>query len=136
MLVVALLGFADATYLTAEHYLNVAPPCSVTHGCEKVLTSQYATIANVPIALGGAAFYFVVALLSLWLLMQGTRKSVPLLFGLTVVGLLTSGVLVYLQLFVLHSICLYCMGSALSSTLLFVFGLLLFQKQKSQPNIA
>ncbi len=133
IIIVAFLGFLDATYLTVQHYLHTVPPCSATQGCERVLTSTYATVAGIPIALGGVIFYLAVFVLALWMMMNGLRKAILLLFGLTVIGLVTSAVLVYLQLGVLKAICLYCMGSAISTILLFVFGLLLFLKARTKP---
>lgn len=133
IVIVAFLGFLDATYLTVQHYMNTVPPCSATQGCERVLTSQYATVAGIPVALGGVLYYLAVFVLAFWMMMNGLRKTIPLLFGLTIIGLVTSAVLVYLQLGVLQAICLYCMGSAISSTLLFVFGFSLFLQSRTKP---
>lgn len=132
ILVVAFLGFADSTYLTVQHYLNTIPPCSVVQGCEEVLTSKYATVAGIPVALGGVLYYLAVVFLALWYLVQRPNERPRLLFPLTIVGFLVTLYLVYLQLFVLHAICAYCMGSAISSTLVFVFGLLLFFKARTK----
>src|SRR5690348_14780226 len=59
-IILSFLGFLDAAYLTILHYKNVIPPCSIAHGCETVLTSQYATLGPIPIALLGVFFYLVV----------------------------------------------------------------------------
>ena len=48
-------GLADALYLTIEHLAGRSVPCSVTGGCEEVLTSSYAVIAGIPLAAVGAA---------------------------------------------------------------------------------
>ena len=61
--VLAFLGFLDAVYLTVLHYKNAIPPCTIAHGCETVLTSSYATIFGIPIALIGAGFYLTVLIL-------------------------------------------------------------------------
>ena len=61
VLVIAIIGFADAGYLTIEHYNNVIPPCSITHGCEQVLTSEFSTIVGIPVALLGMIYYFLIA---------------------------------------------------------------------------
>src|SRR5579872_6247498 len=57
--ILGFLGFLDATYLTILHYKNTIPPCTL-HGCEVVLSSVFATIGGVPIALIGAGYYLVV----------------------------------------------------------------------------
>lgn len=119
VLILAFLGFLDATYLTILHYQNVIPPCSLAHGCETVLTSRYATVAGIPIALVGAGFY--VALLVLTALGLQTKRLLftNLLMLLTGTGLLISAILVYLQAFVLHAFCQYCLTSEFINFLLF-----------------
>ena len=52
--VVALCGLADAIYLTIHHYTGTKVPCSIIEGCEQVLSSQYAEIYGVPLAIFGA----------------------------------------------------------------------------------
>lgn len=131
IVIVAFLGFLDATYLTVQHYLNTVPPCSATQGCERVLTSQYATLAGIPIALGGVLYYLAVLFLALWYLIQRPNERPRLMFPLTTIGFLVSLVLMYLQFGVLKALCLYCIGSAISSTLLFLAGLLLVLRTRN-----
>lgn len=122
MIAIAAVGFFDALYLTIEHYRAVVPPCTVTHGCTTVLTSPYATIGPVPVALLGVLFYaamFLVTLSSFWK-MQWT----VLVLILATLGFCATLVLVGIQLFVLRAICPYCMVSAGTSALL--FGLSVF----------
>lgn len=131
-LLVALVGFLDATYLTVKHYANAIPPCSVLHGCETVLTSPYATIGEVPISLIGSAYYLMLFLLGV--LYLDTKKEIVLRRAaqFTWIGLLTSGGLVSLQLLVIRAICLYCMASAITSTLLFILGMLILARLNSR----
>lgn len=117
--ILGFLGFLDATYLTVLHYKNVTPPCSVAHGCEAVLTSQYATLLGIPIAFIGALFY-VTALMLLLLWMQ-TKKTIftTLLVSLTGAGFVIAVLLVGIQAFILHAFCQYCLASELIDFLLF-----------------
>src|SRR5689334_25277698 len=55
--ILGFLGFLDASYLTIVHYKHIVPPCSIAHGCETVLNSQFSMIGPIPIALVGALFY-------------------------------------------------------------------------------
>lgn len=117
--VLGFLGFLDATYLTVLHYKNVIPPCSIAHGCETVLTSQFAVIVGIPIALLGALFYVgVLGLLLVWIQTKQTRW-LTFLVTLTGVGLLVGLTLVFIQAFVLHAFCQYCLSSELIDFLLF-----------------
>ncbi len=46
----AVIGLADAVYLTVKHYLGGSVPCSLTEGCDTVLTSNYAVFGGLPVA--------------------------------------------------------------------------------------
>src|SRR5829696_9199429 len=56
----ALVGLADAIYLTVEHLAGRSVRCTITSGCEEVLNSAYATVGGVPLAALGAVAYFTV----------------------------------------------------------------------------
>ncbi len=126
LLFVALCGFVDASYLTVEHYRGVIPPCTTGFDCTSVLTSDYSVVAGVPISLGGAIFYLIL-LVGIFAYID-SKKTIILkcVLPLTLVSFLFSLWLVYLQIFVIHSICLYCMVSAVVSTVLFVTSLWVF----------
>lgn len=137
--VIALLGFADATFLTIEHYRNVVPPCT-TAGCDVVLTSSYAMIGPVPEALIGAVYYLFLVLASfMFLESRLTKESTPghhekiikAAFFTTALGFLYSLWLVYLQAFIIKSYCLYCLGSALITTILFVIAFSVLRKNEN-----
>jgi uncharacterized membrane protein len=130
MLAFAILGFLDAAYLTVEHFLNRVPPCSIVHGCEKVTTSSFALIFGVlPMSLLGALYYLSVIVALILYLDMRRAFIIKWTARFTIIGFLFSLYLVYLQLFVIKAICQYCMLSALSSTGLFVVGLLMLRSQ-------
>ncbi len=120
----SLLGLADATYLTIAHYRAGSPGCVLVQGCDLVTTSAYSMLGPIPVAILGMLYYASIFTLSLVFAVTQKIKIFRLVCLLTPLGLLASLWFVYLQLFVLHAICLYCMGSALSSTLLFIFGMI------------
>lgn len=126
-LVLSGLGFIDATYLSVEHWSAVVPPCSLAGGCEVVLTSRYATVGSVPIALFGAIYYLAVFLLAYGYFDSGRLAWLRLASWLAVLGFAVSLVLVYLQFFVLRALCQYCLLSAGISTGLFLLGLLVLK---------
>lgn len=118
----SLVGFFDATYLTVKHYRGAPPGCSLLRGCEVVTTSQYAVIGGIPIALLGALYYLSILLLTAAYLDTRQRCFLKIAGHVTISGFLVSLFLVYLQVFVLHALCLYCLLSALTSTALFLLG--------------
>ena len=120
----ALIGFADATFLTVEHYRQAIIPCTIVHGCQVVTTSRYATIGPIPIALLGALYYLAV-IVTVALTFEGQRPIWRrLLPWLTMSGFVFSLYLVALQAFVIHAFCLYCLLSAGTSTLIFLASLI------------
>ena len=107
----SLLGLADAVYLTINHLTGQSARCTVTGGCNEVLGSAYSTLGGVPLALFGALAYFVAFSLAT-LAIFGYRLARTVLEGLVALMLLTTLWLLYVQAFVLHKYCEYCLFSA------------------------
>ena len=115
-------GFLDASYLTIKHYVGTPINCSFLNGCDTVTTSSYSMIFGLPVALLGVLYYLTVFMLVMLYIDTG-RKN--LFYGaalITPLGLFASLWFVYLQVFVIHALCLYCLVSAFISTLLFCLG--------------
>ncbi len=122
-LILSFLGFLDASYLTAAHYFGVPLQCSILNGCELVTTSEYAVVFGIPVALAGAIYYGTIFLLSIAYAETRDIKFLKVASHLTIFGILASAWFVYLQIFVIKAICLYCILSAITSTLLFLLGM-------------
>ena len=110
-MLLALVGLADATYLTINHLTGQNARCTITGGCGEVLGSAYASVGGVPVAALGALAYFTV--FSLATLALYGYERVQMLLSL-VVGLmfLTTLWLLFVQAFILHKYCEYCLLSA------------------------
>lgn len=126
-------GFADATYLTVKHFLGTPLPCSILKGCEQVTTSQFATVYGIPVALLGSLYYLTILVLAVIYFDSRKPVALTLLACLTPLGFLASLWFVYLQIFIIGAICLYCMVSATTSTLLFIFGITHLIKTRKKP---
>ncbi len=124
----ALVGFFVALYLWL-HALGYggAIKCGASGGCEVVQTSQWAVFLGLPVAFYGVVGYvavFGVALAALKPAALAERHWNVLLAGLTSVGFLFTVYLTYLELFVIHAICRWCVGSAVIITLIWIVSLL------------
>jgi len=140
LVLISLIGFVDSAYLLAQHYSEQPVVCEIggrSFGdCNDVLTSKYATVAGIPVALGGSLYYFVVLILASLLLTANSRLLLlKLIILCTGVGFLASLWFVYLQLFVINAICIYCMVSAVSTTTLFLLGIYTLRSERKIPNI-
>ena len=125
--VIALGGIFLATYLTL-YKIGVIGQLACTVGqCETVNTSRWATFLGYPVAAWGIGFY--VALFALAMLGVSERFAdaswvSPVLAGLTLWGVLFSLWLTYLELFVIHAICIWCVTSATLVSITFVLSAL------------
>jgi uncharacterized membrane protein len=115
--VLAVAGLLMSAYLTWVHLLGLTPVClSGNGGCETVQSSRYAEILGVPVAalgMGGYAGLLLSAVL---------RDEGGALLGLfvTLVSVLFSAYLTYLELFVIYAICQWCVSSAALMTAAFI----------------
>ena len=115
---VALVGLADAVYLTVEHLSGQSVRCMVVTGCDEVLQSRYATVAGgVPVAAVGAFAYFTAFSLAT-LAAYGYEGARRLLTPLVAVMFLATLWFLYLQAFVIRAFCTYCLISAAVTTTL------------------
>lgn len=125
----ALIGFVDSGYLAAKHYLGGPLPCTVFSGCEKVTSSRYAVLAGLPLALWGAAYYLALLLLAVGYFDTGRAALLRAAAGIAFAGFAASVWFVYLQLFVIRAVCLYCMISAAATAGLAVVGTLILHRR-------
>jgi len=114
---ISLIGLGDAIYLTVQHITGASLRCTIISGCSEVLSSPYAQVGPFPLAAVGAAAYFVV--FSLAILSAFRYPFVKLLLKiLLALMFLTTLWLLYLQAFVIHHFCQYCLLSAAVTTAL------------------
>jgi uncharacterized membrane protein len=112
-----LFGLADATYLTVLALTGETAACSGQAGCFEVLGSAYARVAGIPVAAFGVAGYFSAFTFATFAAFNYARAQ--MFFALTV-GVLFAVTLwlLYVQAFVLHAFCRYCLFSAAITFLL------------------
>jgi uncharacterized membrane protein len=120
--IVSLIGLVDAIYLTVEHVTGQSVRCTIVAGCSEVLSSRYAVMGGVPLAAIGAAAYFSVFSLAT-LAAFGYRVAGTLLTALVLLMFLFSLWLIYLQAFVIHAFCQFCLLSAAVTIALTIIAL-------------
>jgi uncharacterized membrane protein len=139
IIMLAIGGIADASYLTYEKFAGVIPTCGESFDCGTVLSSKYASIGPIPMSFLGLLYYVAVLKLALLhylesdILLRKTKKFLPvsnqlktalvpqkLLLLLTSLGFGFSMILVGVMAFVIEAWCLFCLVSAGISTLMFL----------------
>ena len=108
---VAFIGVVEAGYLTVLFLTGETAVCGGSAGCYEVLGSKYAHIGPVPVSGLGLIAYFSAFSFAIFAAFGYGRAR--LFFAITVLSmfLFTLGLL-YLQAFVIHAFCRYCLFSA------------------------
>jgi uncharacterized membrane protein len=123
----SLLGLFVSAYLYLYQLGRIGTLACGTGGCETVQTSEWSRVAGVDVALIGLLGYallFAVGLAALRPLLAERQWPAAAITALAGIGVLFTAYLTYLELFVIHAICRWCVGSALLIVTVFVLGLL------------
>lgn len=133
-IIISFLGFLDSSYLTIAHFTGISLRCTVFSGCNQVTTSPYSLVLGIPVALLGMFYYLTILLTTLFYFDTKKAELPKFIAWLTCLGFAASAWFVYLQIFVIKAICQYCIISAVTSTLLFIFGIIIFKKYYGKKN--
>jgi uncharacterized membrane protein len=122
---VALAGLGVSIYLTIAHFTEATlAGCNETGGlvnCTKVTTSPQSYVFGIPVAVLGLAFYlFMVAIMSPWAWRAARREVHLVRIAALIAGMGFVLYLLYAELFIIGSICLYCTSVHALTFILFV----------------
>ncbi|MEO8880359.1 MAG: vitamin K epoxide reductase family protein [Gemmatimonadaceae bacterium] len=115
LVLLAVVGVGIALYLTL-YKVGVIGVLSCSIGsCETVNTSKWSVLFGIPIAAWGLVAYVALLALAMAGSSEAREASVPIakmIVGLATWSVLFSAWLTYLELFVIHAICIWCVTSA------------------------
>lgn len=123
----SLLGLFVALYLYLYKIGRIGSLVCGTGGCETVQLSRYSRFLGVEVSLIGLIGYVGLLAFALWTLrpgLAGARWPATVLSVLSGIGVLFAVYLTSLELFVIHAICRWCVGSAVIITAIFIAALL------------
>jgi uncharacterized membrane protein len=131
--IVSLAGLADATYLAVQALTGETLGCGGSPDCFRVLGSAYARVGGIPVALFGALAYFSVFSFATFAAFGYARART---FLVVTIGVMFLGTLwlLYVQAFLLHAYCRYCLFSAAITFLL--AGLVIALPPSKETSIA
>ncbi|HET7182842.1 MAG TPA: vitamin K epoxide reductase family protein [Candidatus Limnocylindrales bacterium] len=124
--VLDVIGLGIATYLSVVEVSGGVPVCGPIHGCEEVARSEYSRIGGIPVAVFGVVLSLV--LLSLAVAWWKTDLYGLLLahYGLSLAGVIFEAYFLYLQVFVIGAVCIWCTSYGLSLIARFVIALVVW----------
>jgi uncharacterized membrane protein len=123
----SLAGLFISAYLYLYKIGRIGALACGTGGCETVQLSPWSRFAGVEVSLIGLIGYIgllgvsLAALQPAWV---GRRSPATVLAVLAGIGVLFAAYLTFLELFVIHAICRWCVGSALIILAIFVVALM------------
>ena len=134
----ALAGIFISTYLTLFK-LGVIGELSCSIGsCETVNTSRWATFLGLPVAAWGLLFYldvFVIAVLGTTRRFEYEPVISIVLVAQAAIGVLFSAWLTYLELAVIHAICIWCVTSACIVVVILLLSIADLQEMRADSDI-
>ena len=133
LIIFSIIGLIIYIYLEYVVLINNSSPlfCSIHNtpiNCEKVLESPYSKLFGIPLEIYAIA-YFIIDIFLILLLYKKRLKIIYNLFY-RLIGILFVIFSLYLMLFLIHSICLYC--STADGILIINFGIILYYYYKKK----
>jgi uncharacterized membrane protein len=131
----ALAGVFVALYLTLYKVGIVGSLTCQIGSCERVNTSPWALFLGLPVAAWGLGMYALLLVLAL-LGIQGASTR-PIAWALVLLsgwGVAFSGWLTYLELFVIHAVCMWCVISATLMALIFIASTVSLRQELRAPS--
>jgi len=114
--ILSIIGLGASIYLTYVEITHTRALCGPVGDCNAVQSSPYAKLFGIlPIGIVGALGY--IAILGMWLWQKfrlGVKDKTAgsIMFGMALFGTLFSIYLTYLEIFVIHAVCIWCLSSA------------------------
>lgn len=127
MAVVSLLGLFLGAYLSLYKFGVIGELACNVGSCERVQTSRWSVFLGLPVATWGVGFYLLMLVLSFASLQERFVESRGLSLAMMVLagwGVLFTAWLNYLEAFVIHAWCEWCIGSATIVVILFALSVL------------
>ncbi len=133
----SLAGLFISAYLYLYKIGKIGALACGTGGCETVQWSPWSRLAGIEVSLIGVLGYAAllgVSLVSLQYPHSFRRGATLLLAALSGIAVLFTIYLTYLELFVIHAICRWCVASGVIIVAIFLVSLLDLRRLKRAPN--
>jgi len=130
-LAAATVGLLVSIYMTIYKLTNNDAMCLGSGGCSYINASRYSEVGGFPVsAIGMIGFLALMGALLLEKRFQFFAENGPMLeFGMSLMGVLYSIYLTYLELYVIRHICPFCVTSAIAISLVFILSIVRMIRQ-------
>lgn len=138
MALISLLGLFLGAYLTLYKFGFIGTLVCGVSSCEQVQTSRWSVFMGLPVATWGIGFYalmLVLAILGLQERYADSRRLSLVILLLAGWGALFTGWLNYLEAFVIHAWCEWCLFSAAMVVVLFSLAVLDYRETRALAEV-
>ena len=131
--IITILGAADALYLLIYKLTGNPHMCLGNGGCHNVNFSPYSEINGIPVSVFGICAYLaILCILVLEARVKIAKEYGPLaIFGISLGGVAFTVYLTYLEIYVIHALCPFCVASATIITFIFILAIIRLVKQNA-----
>ncbi len=126
--VLDVIGLGIALYLSVVELQGGVPVCGPIKGCEEVARSEYSRIAGVPVAVFGVGLSLVLLTLAVAWWRTDLYALLLVHYGLSLAGVIFEMYFLYLQVFVIGAVCIWCTTYGLSLVARFVIALIVWMR--------
>ncbi|MFI5262494.1 MAG: vitamin K epoxide reductase family protein [Candidatus Limnocylindrales bacterium] len=133
---IGVIGLAISAYLTITKLAGGSPVCGPLQGCETVDASPYSSILGIPTAAFGLLYSGAYLVATVGWIRRGERRLLLGAYLLGLIGVLLEAYLVYLQLAVIHAVCIWCAAYGLTVLAGFVAVVIELRRGDRPPGTA
>lgn len=127
--VLDVVGLAIASYLSVVELAGSVPVCGPIKGCEEVALSEYSRIGGVPVAVFGVGLSLILLTFAVAWWKTDLYGLLLAHYGLSLAGVIFEVYFMYVQVFVIHAVCIWCTSYGLSLILRFVVAFIVWLRQ-------
>lgn len=127
--VLDVVGLVIASYLSIVELGGGAPVCGPIKGCEEVALSEYSRIGGVPVAVFGVGLSLLLLTLAIAWWKTDLYGLLLAHYGLSLAGVIFEIYFLYLQVFVIHAVCIWCTSYGVSLILRFFVAFIIWLRQ-------
>jgi uncharacterized membrane protein len=127
--VLDVIGLAIALYLSVVEIQGAVPVCGPIKGCEEVARSEYSRIGGIPVAVFGVTLSLVLLTLAIGWWRTNLNALLLAHYGLSLAGVIFEIYFLYVQVFVIGAVCIWCTSYGLSLILRFLIAVAVWVRQ-------
>lgn len=124
-----LFGLVVATYLSYVELQGQLPYCGPLSGCETVALSEYSRVGGVPVAVFGVFLSITLFVFAYIWWRTNAVWALAVHYGLSLVGVIFEVYFTFLELFVIHAVCVWCALYGLSLVARFLVTLWVWMRR-------